>query len=386
MESIPRDIVSLIGLWLKGSERRVCLETAKCFQPICHLNHAHYFEFLRDVNKVSNLLNTINYVKKIKSNCKHIMFVFWNVTSIDDSQVISLQQALAMAKMETYDLHIHKCSSQVRSTLLKCFEPYRIRNLSIIFKAIHDCNPNPNELNIFDLETLELYLHNQQFNLLNNSALMSKVTHILITSMYSSLPPSINLEHLTNANLKEVLVDVAQPHVYIRGAERITHLIMRDLLNEDVSADASLVRYLCNNDKLRLKTMTMIDERARNNNNYSVMNNYWYVVMRVLSKTLKDTCTFQYLTPSYNGYVIPMLQKMMELNSNVEYLYKCDETYMISKVIKKLIPNINCRPFVPEKYTRVYSPPEEIQNIDDFKGIYEQLDDTTKPFWFWLAH
>lgn len=384
MESISSDIVAFIGTFLRGPERRLCLETAKCFQPINHLNHSHYFEFLGGADKLRNLQNTIEYVKKIKPICKFMVFVFWNIISLDELQIASLQHALFMANMEKYDLHVHKCSCQVRSILLKCFEPYSIRTLSVIFNVNDNIlSTHIDELNMFKPETLELHLNNKQFDLLNDPRLMSNVTNIriILQSNFTHFISSINLEHLTNASLKEVVVDVAQTRVNIQCVERITHLIMRNLLNEDLNVDITFLRCF-QKDNLHLQTVTLIDELAGNNNNYSVMNNYWYLAMRVLPKT----CTFQYITPSCNGYVIPMLQKMMELSSSIEYLYNCDKTYLISKVVKKLIPNIQCRAFISDKYKKKYSPPEEIENISGFKDIYEHLDDTTKLFWFWLAH
>lgn len=382
LASVSTDLISRIGWFLDCSSRRQCLEASKQFKGINYGSFIHLLTFKpTNISKIRELCRIFKHIKSVAPSCKCLKLRVDSIQYLSDEDAEHVLQAgdAACDAFARIDVEVYRCPNAVIATLLGAMQKtWNIYILAVQFMQT-DVLSHDVVAALMNTPTFRnrYVMYTRQIGLLRGKELMSRVDCIKVLIDVQH-PIHISFEHLEHC--AEIVVNVMSSKVSIGHAHCITQLFMTDMIWE--SDDALLRSFVNLSEPSRLKFVDM-SEKMMDVKSSHTFANFWYRVIEIFPKT----CNFAYMTHIHNVNVIPKLKRMLELGAkSLTYHYYCQESYLISKVVKRLVPGVHVAPYTHATPAQRYVPSNALTQITEMKDVYEEMSPDMKAVWHWLAY
>ena len=378
MNKLPHDILCKIGSILPDNKSRSnCLNASKCFESICYELNNHTIKFFQKNydDKLNNLSRITEYLRKIKPLLNQIVFYF---DQIDRMPLISFEETLWVPDQSSVVLfwcdNIHD--------ILKPFLSISTKLALVVIRMedVQEINQNDVDMLLLLKTPLGLGLNIKSLDILNNKELATHIKYLdlnLNDSMYRYSMLENHAQKIKLSNLDDAVpVTIATMDANIQISKKF--YLVRELTTTYFVHSNNLYKSIRNARRpLRLEKMTIGYIKNEEEELYEIL------------ALLPKTCVIGFTICKYEPFFIKVMQKIeKDFGMRTHAYFTNMETYLISKVVKKFVPNVGVFPFeYPNKffmYTAQYEPPRNLIDLCDMEEVYDLLSNDLKNVWFWI--
>lgn len=248
MNYIPAELIAQIGAHLPHQDRIRCYQAAKLFSSISFKYKGHYIKFTQGNyrEKLSNIVRTMQYVKRIKPNIKEFILCFDGIIDISPAFVLYLRDVFTCGVISFEHIFIKLitcCAKTVNAVLTQCPPKTKVR--------MNQCTITDHDV-VYDFLRTNVY-NNHEFQKIMNNAAICKTKHLSIATVLNNINLH-NIDVTENNVLELALCTDAQ----CTDAHKITKI------HDHTSGELDLFRKSCLDErhfkkKSRLQQVSIMD-------------------------------------------------------------------------------------------------------------------------------
>ena len=367
MNSLQSELIAYIGNKIDDPKQRAnCYLASKKFSSTHFMRIGHDIKFNNSNNyieKLANMFNIIKFVKKIKPRLEILHLTFENCIDFhnfdhDQNDLFGVEFTIDL-KLCTYNF--------VKNCLL--FLKQHEFNIKFIFIAFSEmttiADVGDYNFMITPAKTIELYLHVNQFPMLNKPECLKNVISLTINATTHSIP-TINLSNVSHVD--KIILLTSGLGFNITCLENITHMI-----------SFSSVGYLFN-----CKYMTRLQT---------------FTVMQIpLESVVDQNCSLFQLIENYvprtamvqlyaedSPHMIHVCKHLSSKKINFELIYWNEQSFINCKLVQHFIPETKFVKFNSVFFQRYssFTLSDTLKNTNDIKDFFQHMNQTQRLKW-WL--